>query len=213
LPPERVVSLLVQTCEALAEAHAIGLVHRDIKPGNIFAAQRGGVYDVAKLLDFGLAKPLARVTDVALTQEGTLTGSPLFMAPEQATGDTDPDGRSDIYSLGAVAYFLLTGRPPFEGDNAIRVLMAHATEQVVPPSQIRPDIPADLERVVLRCLEKYPNQRFATSQELAAALEACECYGRWTRQHARAWWQSNGGVEDHQPSCEAALSPAGAVVA
>ena len=102
----------------MREAHAAGLIHRDIKPGNIFAALRGGQYDVAKLLDFGLAKPLVdRRRAVQLTQAGSITGSPLYMSPEQAIGDGEPDARSDIYSLGAVAYFMLTGVPPFDGDS------------------------------------------------------------------------------------------------
>jgi tRNA A-37 threonylcarbamoyl transferase component Bud32 len=108
--PARAIYLMRQTCDALAEAHGVGLIHRDIKPANIFAAERGGMKDVVKLLDFGLAKPIGALGDSALTQEGSLTGSPLYMSPEQATGDSDPDARSDIYSLGCVMYFLLTGR-------------------------------------------------------------------------------------------------------
>ncbi|MEZ6065716.1 MAG: serine/threonine-protein kinase [Planctomycetaceae bacterium] len=107
MPAARVVYLLTQVCDALAEAHAHGLVHRDIKPANVFAAKRGGAYDVAKLLDFGLVKSSDSRDDVQVTQEGMVAGSPLFMSPEQATGD-EPDVRSDIYSLGLVAYYLLT---------------------------------------------------------------------------------------------------------
>ena len=194
LAPERVVALMEQTCEALAEAHRLGLIHRDIKPGNIFAAERGGVYDVAKLLDFGLAKPMFNTGDVNLTQEGSITGSPLFMAPEQATGDGIPDARSDIYALGAVAYYLLTGHPPFEADNAVKVLLAHAQKPVVPPSQLQSGIPAELDRIVLRCLEKKADDRYANVTELEAALEHTPLHGVWTRDHASQWWQSNGGV-------------------
>ena len=114
LPAERAIHLLMQTCDALSEAHAKGLVHRDIKPGNIFAANRGGVFDVAKLLDFGLVKPIADWGDSAVTQDGMVAGSPLFMSPEQATADS-VDARSDIYSLGATAYFLLHGPRPVRG--------------------------------------------------------------------------------------------------
>ena len=112
MPASRAIHLVRQACNALAEAHDLGLVHRDIKPANIFAAIRGGRYDVAKLLDFGLAKPLMNVEAAQLTQEGAITGSPLYMSPEQAIGDREPDARSDIYAVGAVLYFLVAGRPP-----------------------------------------------------------------------------------------------------
>jgi len=192
LPAERAIHFLAQTCDALTEAHAMGLIHRDIKPGNIFAAQRGGVYDVTKLLDFGLVKPL--VDDehsIQLTVEGAITGSPLFMSPEQAVGDSQPDARSDMYSLGAVGYFLLTGCPPFEGDRPIKVVIAHAHHDVVPPSQHMPTIPRDLEEVVLRCLEKEPSRRYQTAAELAESLRRCEAAGQWTRADAARWWRTS----------------------
>jgi tRNA A-37 threonylcarbamoyl transferase component Bud32 len=189
MAPERVVHLLRQACDALGEAHAVGLIHRDIKPGNIFAAKRGGVYDVAKLLDFGLVKPLVDQQEpLQLTTEGSITGSPLFMSPEQALGDA-PDARSDIYSLGAVGYFLLTGLAPFEGTQPIKVLLAHAHQPVVPPSAHRPDVPSDLEQVILRCLSKRPDQRYQDAAALAEALAGCQAAGRWTRHDAAAWWQ------------------------
>lgn len=194
MPPGRVIHLLQQTCDALAEAHAMGLVHRDIKPGNIFAAQRGGVHDVAKLLDFGLVKPLDGPVNLDITQDGTLTGSPLFMSPEQAVGEHDPDARGDIYSLGAVAYYLLTGRPVFDGDKPIKVLLAHAHEAPQPPSLFRPDLPPDLEAVVMRCLEKRPEDRFQDVRALRAALAACTSAGTWTHEDAARWWQDRGLV-------------------
>jgi eukaryotic-like serine/threonine-protein kinase len=189
MPPERVIYLLGQACDALSEAHAAGLIHRDIKPANIFAAQRGGVYDVAKLLDFGLVKPLVDDQPIQLTVEGVIAGSPLFMSPEQALGDAQPDARSDIYSLGAVGYYLLTGRPPFQGDKPMKVLLAHAHDAVVPPSQYRAEIPADLERVILRCLAKSPTVRFPSAASLREALAGCEAAGGWDRERAAQWWQ------------------------
>jgi serine/threonine-protein kinase len=190
LPPERVIHLLGQACHALQEAHAHGLIHRDIKPANIFAAERGGQYDVTKLLDFGLVKPAAEAPGLALSQEGVITGSPLFMSPEQASGHQPPDGRSDLYSLGAVAYYLLTGHAPFERGNAIGVLIAHARDHVTPPSQLRPGVPDDLERVVLRCLAKDPADRYPDAGSLERALAGCRDAGRWTQEQAAAWWKS-----------------------
>ncbi|HEY1784950.1 MAG TPA: serine/threonine-protein kinase [Pirellulales bacterium] len=192
LPPARIVYLLAQVCDALAEAHAAGLIHRDIKPGNIFSAVRGGQHDVAKLLDFGLAKPLAVADDrpAQLTQAGAITGSPLYMSPEQAVGESEPDARSDVYSLGAVAYFLLTGAPPFTSDQPLKVIMAHVSQEVVPPSRLRGGIPADLEAVVLRCLAKAPGDRFQDVDGVAAALAECSVAGQWNREQAADWWQS-----------------------
>jgi serine/threonine-protein kinase len=196
LPPARAIHLLMQTCDALAEAHANGLIHRDIKPGNIFSAQRGGVYDVAKLLDFGLAKPTSRQEEpVHLTQDGAITGSPLYMSPEQALGDSDPDARSDIYSMGAVAYFLLTGVPPFEGDRTIKIILAHAHQEVVPPSRLRSEVPADFEQLILRAMAKNPADRFQSALSLRQALAECSAAGGWSHGDAAKWWQANGTVD------------------
>jgi eukaryotic-like serine/threonine-protein kinase len=192
LPPERVIHLLMQTCEALGEAHRKHLIHRDIKPGNIFAANRGGVYDVAKLLDFGLAKPLAGLDDSELTQEGAITGSPLFMSPEQASGEGNPDARSDIYSLGAVAYYLLAGEAPFEGLNALKVMVAHVSKTPVPLIERNASVPEDLNTIVMRCLQKDPQDRFQDTESLREALGECRDAGNWSRAQARSWWENYG---------------------
>jgi serine/threonine-protein kinase len=192
LPPGRVVYLLRQVCGALREAHASGLIHRDIKPSNIFAARRGGMDDVAKLLDFGLVRPATAARAAHLSREDQILGTPLFMSPEQAMGGRELDERSDIYSLGAVAYYLLTGRPPFDEGGGIGVLIAHARDPVVPPSQVRSGIPEDLERVVLRCLAKGPAERFPDAEILEQALGECACAGEWDLSHASRWWRDEG---------------------
>src|SRR5262249_11802059 len=192
LPPERVVYFLRQVAQALREAHAIGLIHRDVKPSNILACERGGVADVAKLLDFGLVRDhkLGVAAD-KLTVQGVILGSPMYMSPEQASGKS-VDGRSDVYSLGGVGYFLLTGQPPFVRETALELLVAHTYEQSAPPSKLRPGIPRDLEVVIARCLEKDPAKRFQDARGLERALAACACAGQWTEDLAAAWWQGIG---------------------
>ncbi|MFO1022570.1 MAG: serine/threonine-protein kinase [Planctomycetales bacterium] len=191
LSAPRVIHLFRQTCDALREAHSVGLIHRDIKPANIFAAERGGVHDVAKLLDFGLVKPVTTAnSDLQITQEGAAVGSPLYMSPEQATNNTAVDARSDIYSLGATAYYALTGRPPFTGDNTIQVVVAHARDPVVPPSEFCSTVPEDLEEVILKCLAKRPEDRYQTIAELEHALASCHDAGKWSEKQAREWWHS-----------------------
>ncbi len=189
LPAGRLVHLLRQVCGALQEAHDVGLIHRDIKPANIFAAQRGGIFDVAKLLDFGLVKErTGRSGDGADSNYGSFSGTPLYMSPEQASTYEDVDGRADLYALGAVAYYLLTGQPPFSGINVIDLLQAHAGGEVVPPSKVKPDVPGDLEQVVLRCLKKKAADRFPNAASLGRAFGACTCAADWTDEAAATWW-------------------------
>ena len=191
LEPERVVHLLRQVCAALDEAHRAGLIHRDMKPANIFASQRGGVYDVAKLLDFGLVKEQRRPEgDSTETESGGISGTPSYMAPEQALNYDQVDPRCDLYSLGAVAYHLLTGQPPFTRDTVLATLAAHAHAEVRPPSQINAQVPSDLEQVILKCLQKQPENRYPTAAELERALGSCACSGLWTAERATQWWQN-----------------------
>jgi eukaryotic-like serine/threonine-protein kinase len=194
VPPARVIHFLRQICGALKEAHACGLIHRDIKPGNVMVCERGGIQDVAKLLDFGLVLPPAGDTDgEKLTQDGALTGTPAYLSPEQADGQDTVDARSDIYSLGALAYFLLTGQPPFAGRSGVKMLAAHLYEAPQPISRNRPDVPADLEAVILRCLAKEPNARFPDAESLEAALSSCGAAGQWTARDAAQEAQSVTG--------------------
>jgi serine/threonine-protein kinase len=175
LSPSRVVALLLQLCDALAEAHGLGVLHLDIKPGNVVVVGRPGAGEVAKLLDFGLARELGP-GGLGLQSSGAEgAGSPQYMAPEQAAGQGPLDVRADLYGLGGVGYFLLTGRSPFDCESALQLVLAHACDPVTPPGKLRPGVPADLEAVVLRCLEKQPDLRFGEVAELRRALAACAC--------------------------------------
>jgi serine/threonine-protein kinase len=190
LPPERALHFLRQLCGALREAHAIGLIHRDLKPGNVIVCDRGRVPDVVKLLDFGLVHSAsASADDDRLTKIGTVLGTPAFLSPEQAGGEA-VDARSDIYSLGAVAYFLITGKPPFAGLPPAKMIAAHLYEHPTPPSALNPGVPADLEAVVLKCLAKASAGRFLDVEELDAALAACHTREPWTAARAAAWWRA-----------------------
>ncbi len=169
--PGQAVHYLRQVCGALGEAHAVGLIHRDIKPSNVMVCERGGIPDVAKLLDFGLVRARPdRDGDTHLTRDGAIAGTPAFMSPEQASGSDHLDARSDIYALGVLAYFLLTGRPPFSGRSATQVLAAHIYESPAPLRTHRPDLTVKLEEVVLCCLAKVPADRFPDVAALDRAL-------------------------------------------
>jgi serine/threonine-protein kinase len=189
LPPGRVVYLFRQVCAGLAEAHGLGMVHRDLKPANVFVAVRGGESDVAKVLDFGLVKLTGDGAE-ALTTDMMVSGTPLYMSPEQATGEGVLDARADLYALGAVMYCALTGQPPFGGGSPFAVMMAHARDPVTPPRAVRPEVPADLEQVVLRCLFKRPEDRYPTAKALGEALAACSCASEWGPNRAQAWWEA-----------------------
>lgn len=183
LSPARTVHLLDQVCDALIEAHAAGLVHRDIKPANIFAAKRGHKYDVAKLLDFGLVRRSRDRND-----DGSVIGSPLFMSPEQAAG-TRMDHRTDIYSIGVTAYYLITGHVPFEYSEPLKVMRAHQHEKPPAFEMHVAGVPSDLEKVVMRCLEKDPEKRFQNVASLKKALSKCESFNCWTWAQAAKWWK------------------------
>ena len=187
LPPERVVHLLRQVLDSLGEAHARGLVHRDIKPSNIFVSRRGLRYDYVRVLDFGLVKPVAE--DVGLSGANQISGTPGFLAPERLLGEGVEDGRVDLYALGCVAYWLLTGRPVFEGDTPIAIAVAHATDAPIPPSALGIDLPAALETLVLACLAKRPTDRPASAEELDRRLAELSLPA-WDDRRARAWWEA-----------------------
>lgn len=205
VPAARAIYFLLQICDSLSEAHDLGLIHRDIKPKNIFVCRLGRNFDFVKVLDFGLVKHLGNGLEQSLTQEGTTTGTPAYLAPEAARGSKEIDARSDIYSLGCVAYWMLTGQTVFEGATAVATILKHVTEAPVPPSQrTENEVPADLEAVVLRCLEKDPERRPQNVDQLSLLLAQCRDAHSWRRNEARAWWQTHlpSSTTTQTSSCE-----------
>lgn len=188
LPPARTIHFLRQIASALRAAHARGVIHRDIKPANVMACERGGEKDVAKLLDFGLVHIGMGKEHARLTHVGGVVGTPAFMSPEQAAGSPTLDARSDIYSVGVLAYYLLTGQNPFERAEVQQILAAHREGVATPVTEAVPGIDADLGEVVHRCLAKDPAERFADADSLDRALAACRNAGAWTPADAEAWW-------------------------
>jgi serine/threonine-protein kinase len=188
LPPERTVHLLTQVCSALCEAHGLGLVHRDIKPSNILVCERGGVHDTAKVLDFGLVQEIRRRGRGAGV---VIAGTPAYMSPEQALGNGSFDSRGDLYSLGAVGYFALTGRPPFERADDLLVCRAQIEDRPTPLAEQRSDIPADVADVIMCCLEKAPMDRYTDARSLKRALSQCRCASHWSEERAEEWWRDH----------------------
>ena len=195
MPAGRVVFLGRQICGAIAEAHRQGFVHRDLSPSNVFVSVLGGRCDVAKVLDFGVVGGAAALPDHDPAASGMVAGTPEYVSPEQAVAGRGVDGRSDIYGLGAMLYFMVTGRPPFQRDTPADVLRAHVSEPVVPPRERRADIPADLEAVILRCLAKRPEDRFSDALAVADALGACGCATEWDESRAERWWQEQASAK------------------
>ena len=194
-PPGRVVGVLVALAGALAEAHGIGLIHRDIKPSNVILCTQGGRPDVAKLLDFGLVKEVRDEGEVELTQESSLTGTPQYMCPEAIASPESLDARGDLYALGAVGYFLLTGTHVFTGGTLVEVCSHHLHTEPDPPStRLSEPVPEDLELLLLSCLEKSPDDRPQTATELRDRLQACGSMGAWSEGDARTWWEHHGAA-------------------
>jgi serine/threonine-protein kinase len=197
IPVERAIYLLQQVCHSLSEAEAIGLVHRDIKPANIFVCRYGEDCDFAKVLDFGLVKGVHDAADAGpdLTRENDIRGTPAFIAPEQARGDAVLDGRTDIYALGCVAYWLVTGQTVFTASTPMGLIVEHARTQPVAPSmRTELPIPPDFDAVVLACLAKDPAERPQSARQLSQRLEAIAVEHAWTEERRRAWWASHRPV-------------------
>ena len=201
--PARVVSILMQVCDSLEEAHRAGLIHRDVKPTNLFLCAIGTQYDFVKVLDFGLVKNLDDTQETQVTMEGMAAGTPAYMAPEVALGERNIDGRADIYSLGCVAYFLMTGSVLFNEKSATATALAHVQKAPIPPSQrSEMPIPKDLEELVMGCLSKKREKRPGSAQELRQKLSELGGARQWGRAEAEQWWHK------HLPSIGEAKSSA-----
>ena len=208
LPPARVVFILRQVCRSLAEANHRGMIHRDIKPTNIFLCRMGNEFDFAKVLDFGLVKVLGEQADTQMTVPGATTGTPSYMAPELALGSSDIDGRADLYGLGCVAYWLITGRLVFEETGSTAMMLAHLNKIPVPPSErVETPVPASLDRAIMMCLAKNPVDRPANAETLARLLDTCDDVGSWTSEDAERWWHSNVAEDPPYMDADAGLVP------
>lgn len=211
--PARAIHLVAQISGALAEAHALGLIHRDIKPANVVLTERADEPDVIKVVDFGLVKKFTGNVAASATTN-SIVGTPLYMAPEAISEPDTVDGRSDIYAVGAVAYFLLTGQHVFDASSVLEICSKHMLEVPVPPSQrLGKALPADLEAIVLSCLAKDRNARPESAAALRRGLLACADAGRYDLAGARAWWQSHRVSHAESPSCDDEPSSRPATVA
>jgi serine/threonine-protein kinase len=201
-PPGRVVHILLQVCGALAEAHGVGLIHRDIKPANVYLCRHGGLDDFVKVLDFGLVRQIESDKPATETGSYVLVGTPLYMAPEAIVSPKSIDARADLYSLGVMAYHLLTGSPPFTASSVVEICSHHMHSTPEPPSaRAKQKIPEALERIVLSCLAKDPADRPQTAADLARLLRAAQADAPWTSADALSFWENEARVSAvSQPS-------------
>jgi eukaryotic-like serine/threonine-protein kinase len=219
LPADRAIYLLRQVCHSLAEAHMRGLVHGDVKPANVYVCRMGLDYDFVKVLDFGLVKFSGRrFGGTGTSLDRVTSGTPAFMAPEVVVGEADVDPRADVYSIGCLAYWVLTGHFVFDAESSMKMLMAHINQAPVPPSQrTELPVPRELERVILECLAKDPDRRPQNARELWEMSLACPGGDTWSQAAARRWWENHlpqltsphvlavpafGPVSDAAPSAE-----------
>ncbi|MEY4544482.1 MAG: hypothetical protein RL685_677 [Pseudomonadota bacterium] len=198
-PEERVIHLLDQVAASLAEAHGAGLIHRDVKPGNILVVERAGIPDLVKVVDFGLVKDIGAKTadeappEAALTLADTIAGTPLYIAPEMLNAPERVDGRADLYALGAVGYWLLTGTHLFSGRSIVELCAHHLHSLPEPPSaRLGRPVAPDLEALLLACLAKRPEERPSSADALRERLRGCASAGQWTHARASQWWSAHG---------------------
>jgi serine/threonine protein kinase len=187
LPVDRVIHILKQACGSLTEAHEMGLVHRDVKPANILLCRRGGIHDFVKVLDFGLVKSVSSDT-LDITQANAITGTPNYMSPEMVGQRGRIDHRSDLYAVGCIAFFLLSGRCVFVKGSVMSVLMAHLNDPAPSLADVGVQVPAEMEAIIATCLAKDPAERYPDGRALAAALDAVPVTDQWTEALAAAWW-------------------------
>ena len=201
-PPARVLHILHQVCASLSEAHDQGLIHRDVKPANMMLCERGGLYDVVKVLDFGLVREIQEDQLQQPDEDNAVVGTPFYLAPELINDASVFSPLSDLYALGGVAYYLLTGHNVFEGASAMEICEMHLHNEPLPPSRrVTRSIPADLEASVMQCLAKEPADRPQSAGALSAMLARCEDFSAWTDQQAQKWWTANRStlpVEEHE---------------
>jgi hypothetical protein len=203
-PEGRVLFLLLQICGSLSEAHREGLIHRDIKPANVMLTERGGCADFVKVLDFGLVK--SATEDEKATPAGGFTGTPMYLAPEGIESSNRIDHRTDLYAVGAVGYFLLTGSPPFQGRSVVEICVSATKDPVESPSaRLGKPVSPDLEATLLKCLQKNPNSRFQSIDELAEALASCRSNGTWTAKMAKEWWEAWRSLRDLKQTSRKAM--------
>jgi eukaryotic-like serine/threonine-protein kinase len=199
LPEGRVLHILKQTAASLAEAHDKGLIHRDVKPSNIMLCERGGVFDFVKVLDFGLVRQMDRADTLSDTAVDSITGTPLYLAPEAILDPSGVDARADLYSLGAVGYYLLVGRHVFDGTNLIEVCNHHLNTVPAPPTErLKRPVTQSLESIILRCLAKQRDERPKNARQLLEILEHITDVAPWTAAEARVWWEDH--ATRHPPS-------------
>jgi len=203
VPAERAIHLLIQVCDSLGEAHAEGLIHRDIKPANVYVCRHGREVDFVKVLDFGMVKSQRENSDAEtqLTADHAICGTPAFMAPEQVLASSFVDGRTDLYAVGCLAYWLITGQLVFTGRTAMEILVQHTQAVPVRPSaRTELEIPAKLDDVILTCLAKNPDDRPASADKLAEALTSIAAGSSWTTRRAQEWWNMHHPRGRHEGS-------------
>lgn len=209
-PAGRVIHILRQACGALAEAHDNGLIHRDVKPANLFLCRRGGEHDVVKVLDFGLVKDVSGAADGgSVVDADVITGTPQYMSPEAIKSRDGLDARSDLYALGAVGYYLLTGEPVFTAATIVEICAAHLHQTPDPPSErLGAPVAEDLSQVLLACLAKSPGDRPVNARELRERLERCVDAHAWSEAQAQRWWE----VRDPGPPVSSGTRRTGATI-